>query len=47
MRVLVVDDSAIIRQRLVQMLSTLQGVEQVETAARASEATGVIARVSA
>ena len=38
MKVLVVDDSALVRQRLVEMISTLAGVEQVETAASASEA---------
>ena len=38
MKILVVDDSATIRDHLVEMLSTLQGVEQVDTAARASEA---------
>jgi PAS domain S-box-containing protein len=38
MKVLVVDDSAIVRERLVEVLSALQGVEHVDTAARASEA---------
>jgi two-component system cell cycle sensor histidine kinase/response regulator CckA len=38
MKVLVVDDSAVIRNRLVEILSTLQGVEHVDTAGRASEA---------
>lgn len=38
MRVLVVDDSEAVRSRLVEILSTLQDVERVETAARASEA---------
>ena len=38
MKVLVVDDSALVRQRLVEMISTLAGVEQVETAASASDA---------
>jgi DNA-binding NarL/FixJ family response regulator len=38
MKILVVDDSATIRDHLVDMLSTLRGVEHVDTAARASEA---------
>ena len=38
MKVLVVDDSAIVRQRLVDIVSTLPGVERVDTAASASEA---------
>ena len=38
MRVLVVDDSIVVRERLVEILSTLQGVEQVDTAGRVSEA---------
>src|SRR5580704_15636624 len=38
MKILVVDDSAIIRDRLVEILSALQGVEHVDPAARASEA---------
>jgi two-component system cell cycle sensor histidine kinase/response regulator CckA len=38
MKVLVVDDSQTVRHRLVGLLSTLPGVEQVETAAEASEA---------
>jgi len=37
-KVLVVDDSATVRDRLVEILSTLQGVEHVATATRASEA---------
>ena len=42
MKVLVVDDSAIVRQRLVDIVSTLPGVERVDTAATASEARRVI-----
>ena len=38
MRVLVVDDSAVVRDRLVEVLSTLHGVERVDTASRVSEA---------
>ena len=38
MKILVVDDSASVRDRLVEILSTLQGVEHVDTATRASEA---------
>jgi two-component system, cell cycle sensor histidine kinase and response regulator CckA len=38
MKVLVVDDSAVVRTRLVEILSALQGVEHVDTAGRASEA---------
>ena len=37
MKVLVVDDSAIVRQRLLEMISTLAGLEQIDTAASASE----------
>ena len=42
MKVLVVDDSATVRDRLVEILSTLQGVEHVGTASRASEARDAI-----
>jgi len=38
MKILVVDDTAAIRDHLVEMLSTLRGVDHVDTAARASEA---------
>ena len=38
MNILVVDDSETIRDRLVEILSTLEGVERVDTAARASDA---------
>jgi DNA-binding NarL/FixJ family response regulator len=43
MRVLVVDDSAIVRRRLVEVLTTLPNVEQVDTAASSSEARRAIA----
>jgi DNA-binding NarL/FixJ family response regulator len=42
MKILVVDDSAMVRDRLVEILSLLEGVEQVDTAARASEARDAI-----
>ena len=38
MKVLVVDDSATVRDRLVEILSALEGVQQVDTASRALEA---------
>ena len=42
MTILVVDDSAAIRERLVETLSTVQGVEYVLTAANAAEAREVL-----
>jgi DNA-binding NarL/FixJ family response regulator len=42
MKVLVVDDSATVRERLVEMLSAIDGVEYVHTAARASDALDAI-----
>ena len=38
MRVLVVDDSALVRTRLVEMLADIQGVEHVDSAAGFAEA---------
>ena len=38
LKILVVDDSLAIRERLVEMLSALEGVYRVDTAARASTA---------
>ena len=43
MYVLVVDDSVRVRQRLVEMVSALPGVDHVDTAARAAEALQKIA----
>jgi DNA-binding NarL/FixJ family response regulator len=38
MKVLIVDDSAIMRERLIKLLSTVKGIEKIEEAKNVSEA---------